>query len=426
VDLSVNSVVGGFLTCKESNYVVSTLFGFISLGIILNMFMNYKAIGGGVIVYRGIFFLGIVASAAILYYLKRIKLTTVLIVIVYTILIGYICILPLLLKLQGFSFYSYFLELQFLTLIFGLLLAVGVKPYHDLIIGAYNLVIATICLLFIKEFKVETYLFYSGIVAFKGIISYVIFVNVVALRIKMKSKSETIIDQNKQLLELTNFRKDIIKVIAHDLRNPIQQISSLLDLLAYSKTDSERDEIMGFVNKSVGNAYDMLEELLKWAMQNDSALKDFVKINLEEVITNLENQLKEQLIQKKLTIVQRNSAGANILYSKNVIESVTRNLLINAIKYSPIKNEILVSCEVHKTHFTLTVFNTAKNVKVENIEKFNAGKSQLKSAKGTANELGSGNGLFVCRQMLNKNNGELTLEVVENGVLATVTINTIL
>jgi len=361
-------------------------------------------------------------SMAVFYYLKWVKLKTALIVIVYTILFGFVLILSLLLKDVEFSYYSYYLELQFLTLIFGLLLAVIVKPYHDLIIGSYNLLVSLICVILIEEFKVGTFLFYAGIVAFKSLISYLVFENVVELRVKTENDNLVISEQNSQLLELTNFRKNIIKVIAHDLRNPIHQISSLLDILAHSNTEKERAEIMSYVNASVSNAYELLEGLLKWVMKSDTSLNDFSVINVNTVIDEIENQLKMQLNKKELELVKIIKADAQVLYSKNIFETVVRNLLVNAIKFSSSNNDITVYFEDNATTFSIKVFNKTVNLSTDNIEKFNKGVTKLASVDGTAKEKGTGNGLTVCREMLKKNSGTLSLKVENEGVSATIKV----
>jgi len=236
----------------------------------------------------------------------------------------------------------------------------------------------------------------------------------------MKTHNETILRQNAQLLELTNFRKDIIQIIAHDLRSPIHQLSSLLKIVKQSKTEEERNEIMAFVDDSVNNANSMLENLLKWAMQNSSSLKEFTMMNVKNLFLSLEGQLSKQIKEKNLTIEKRIKPDAEIYYSKNVIESVIRNLLVNAVKFSPSNNTIIVYFENRDTNFSLKLFNKTEATELENIRQFNTVNQPMKSTNGTANEIGSGNGLFVCRQMLEKNNGQLTLAAENDGVMATV------
>lgn len=409
-----------YFTFKNIRYLSSLLFGAITLGIIMNIFMGLRAFGFGITVYRDLLYLLVVAIMALLYYFKDIKLTTALTVIAYFIITCYTFILPFLFELRSFNFYAYFLEIQFLVMLFGLILTIGVKPYHDLILGAYNLVFATICVFVVQEFQIETYLFYVSIVSAKCIICFVVFEQVFKLRRKMKTHHETIRRQNAELLELTNFRKDIIRIIAHDLRNPIHQIASLLDVIDYSDTQKERGQIMGYLNKAVSNAYTLLENLLKWAMQNNEVLKEFTMMNVNELILSVENQLAEQISLKKLNVNKMIGSSEEIFYSKNVIESVTRNLLVNAVKFSPAKSDINVSFENKDTNFSLKFFNKTEKTQIENIKQFNVGKRPLKSTNGTSKELGSGNGLFVCGQMLEKNNGALSLKIEDGGVLATV------
>ena len=415
-----------YFSFKRIKHLSSLLFGSISLGIIMNAFMSYRTFGTGLLVYCNLLYLVVVAILALLYYLNKLKLTTALSFIAYFILTGHGLILPFLFKIEGFSFYSYFLEIQFLVMLFGLILTIGVRPYHDLILGGINLIFSTICLFFVQEFQIENYLFYVSIVTAKCLVCYVIFENVFKLRRRSKTHHETIVKQNAELLELTNFRKDIIRIIAHDLRNPIHQISSLLDVVDSSNSKEERKELMSYLNKAVGNAYEMLENLLKWAMQNDDDLKEFSMMNVNDLVETVENQLSEQILRKKLKIKKIIGSNEEIFYSKNVIESVTRNLMVNAVKFSPEENDISIYFENRDTNFILKVFNKTRDTEIENIQKFNGGKKPLKSTNGTANEQGSGSGLLVCREMLEKNNGKLSLETENDGVLATVFVNKVL
>lgn len=144
-----------YFSFKKIRYLSSLLFSSISLGIIMNAFMSYRTFGMGLLVYRDLLYLVIVAILAMLYFINRIKLTTALSCIAYFILGGYALILPYLFKIEGFIFYSYFLEIQFLVMLFGLILTIGVRPYHDLVLGVVNLIFSTICLVFIQEFQIE-------------------------------------------------------------------------------------------------------------------------------------------------------------------------------------------------------------------------------------------------------------------------------
>lgn len=412
-----------YFSFNNIKYLSGLLLGSILIGVIMNIFMSYRAFGMGIVIYRNFSYLAVIAIVSLLYYLKTIKLSTGMVVIGYFIIACYTLLLPFLFKVDGFNFYLNFLEIEFLVMLFGLILTIGVKPYHDLILGAYNFLFFTICVILVPEFQFETYLFYISIVSAKCIICYVIFEQVFKLRRKMKIHHETIIRQNAELLELTKFRKDIIRIIAHDLRTPIHQIASLLDVVMDTETEKERNEVMAYLNKAVSNAYSMLENLLKWAMQNNEGLKEFTMINVNDLIQSVEYQLSDQIRNKNLRIKKRIAYEEEIFYSKNVIESVARNLLMNAVKFSPSDEEITIHFDNRDTTFSLQFFNKTKAVEMENIQQFNEGKAPLRSTNGTANEIGTGNGLIVCREMLEKNNGKLKLDVKDNGVTATIFIS---
>ncbi len=135
-ELQVDKV---YFTFKKIRYLSSLLFGAILVGIIMNIFMSHSAFGWGIVVYRDFVYLGVTIIMAFLYYMKVIKLTTALVIISYFILTCYTVVLLLIFNSEDFRFYSYFLEIQFLVMLFGLILTIGVRPYHDLILGCLQL-----------------------------------------------------------------------------------------------------------------------------------------------------------------------------------------------------------------------------------------------------------------------------------------------
>ena len=254
-----------------------------------------------------------------------------------------------------------------------------------------------------------------------GAVSFFIFNRVIRLQNELQEQHQVVSVQNEELMELTTFRKDIMKIIAHDLRTPIHQISMLTTITRNSKSKSDRNEYLGLLQQSVDKTYGMLDNLLNWAMQNDETLKSYMDINLYQLVEEIRNQYSQNLSDKNLSLVNGVDKDFNLFYSKEVFQTVIRNLLTNAIKFSPQNQRILVDNMESENHFSLRVHNMAEQVDEEKLGKINSGQI-VTSALGTKQEKGSGKGLFICKRMLKKNNGGLKLSKDSKGVTAEIQI----
>ncbi|MEO0902739.1 MAG: ATP-binding protein, partial [Bacteroidota bacterium] len=140
-----------------------------------------------------------------------------------------------------------------------------------------------------------------------------------------------------------------------------------------------------------------------------------------ELVEGIRNQYSQNLSDKNLSLVNGVDKDFNLFYSKEVFQTVIRNLLTNAIKFSPQNQRILVDNMESENHFSLRVHNMAEEVDEEKLGKINSGQI-VTSALGTKQEKGSGKGLFICKRMLKKNNGGLKLSKDSKGVTAEIRI----
>lgn len=212
-----------------------------------------------------------------------------------------------------------------------------------------------------------------------------------------------------------------MKIIAHDLKTPIHQISMLTTIIRKSNSTKDRNNYLGLLQQSIDKTYGMLDNLLNWSMQNDETLKSYMDINLHELIEEIRQQYGQDLIEKKLKLINGVDTKFNLFYSKEVFQTVIRNLVTNAIKFSPENQRILVDNIENDSHFGLRVHNFAEAVDEKKLSKINSGE-MVTSALGTKKEKGSGKGLFICKRMLKNNNAALKLSKKNKGILAEIQI----
>ena len=212
-----------------------------------------------------------------------------------------------------------------------------------------------------------------------------------------------------------------MKIIAHDLKTPIHQISMLTTVIRNSKSSEDRNTYLELLQQSIDKTYGMLDNLLNWSMQNDDALKSYMDVNVHELVEGIRAQYEQNLSGKNLKLVNEVATDFNLFYSREVFQTVIRNLLTNAIKFSPPDREILIDNFEDENQFNLRVHNAAVDIDESKFSKINSGQ-MVTSSPGTRKESGSGKGLFICKRMLKNNNASLRLSKTSKGVMAEIRI----
>ncbi|MFZ4457251.1 MAG: hybrid sensor histidine kinase/response regulator [Bacteroidales bacterium] len=219
--------------------------------------------------------------------------------------------------------------------------------------------------------------------------------------------------QSKMLEELNSTKDKFFSIIAHDLRNPFSVLLGMSDLLLsnYESYDDEtRLELISIQNETTKQTFKLLENLLEWAKIQRSAF-DFVRqeINLNETIDQCVSHHKEISKQKEITINHELSGPVRLFADSNMVQTVLRNLLMNAIKFSNKGGEITISAAEQEHSFEITVKDNGVGISPENIQKLFKIENSI-TTKGTANEKGTGLGLMLCKEFVEKHGGKIWVE----------------
>lgn len=223
---------------------------------------------------------------------------------------------------------------------------------------------------------------------------------------------------NLKLRELNNSKDKFFSIIAHDLRGPLGGLQQIGELLWLNNiTDEKREKLTKTLYKNSKNTFSLLDNLLKWANANSGLIVyEPSKLNLNEIILNNIRLFKPQVKLKNLKLNSNINSDIFVYADSDMIDTVIRNLISNAIKFTSAYGEIEVNLKkVDKTNNTCTIviidngigFDKDIQQKVFEID------STL-STLGTNNEKGTGLGLKLCKEFLTINKGTIWIENNEN------------
>lgn len=214
-----------------------------------------------------------------------------------------------------------------------------------------------------------------------------------------------------QLLEEDNRTKDkLLSIISHDLRNPITNTQTILSLINKGAlTEEESKTLLEQLETQYINTTGLLDNLLGW-LKSQITGKELEKsdINVYELMNGMHLEQKIALMRKRIKFINNTSSDANIMAEKEMIKIIFRNLITNAIKFTPLDGRIEISFTQDDTHSYVRIKDSGIGMSEEILQKVNAQKYFTRT--GTLQEKGSGFGLILCRDLLQKQGGVLLIE----------------
>jgi signal transduction histidine kinase len=224
------------------------------------------------------------------------------------------------------------------------------------------------------------------------------------------------IEQSEQELRMLNGAKNkFFSIIAHDLKNPFHTVmgySYLLNIDYDRFSEAERRKFAGDIYQSTNNIFRLLQNLLEWSKSQTGRLKFMpVEMEFKRILENSLSVLRALAEQKKIQLTLNCSDDLVIFADPLMIETVLRNLINNAIKFTPENGSIEIVAEQTDNQVTISVNDTGVGISEEDVQNLFRIDSKVKR-KGTNDEDGSGLGLILCREFVDKNNGKLWVESV--------------
>ena len=222
------------------------------------------------------------------------------------------------------------------------------------------------------------------------------------------------IEQSENELKLLNAAKNkFFSIIAHDLKNPFHTVMGYSYLLSNDYDNFSEDERRKFaadIHQSTNNIFRLLQNLLEWSRSQTGRLTfNPREIEFKQVIDNAVSVLLSLAEQKDIAIQLTYDDNLTLFADPQMIETVLRNLINNAIKFTPESGKIEITAMQADGQINLCVKDSGVGISQEDIQNLFRIDSTVKR-KGTNNEDGSGLGLILCKEFVYKNNGHIWVE----------------
>lgn len=229
---------------------------------------------------------------------------------------------------------------------------------------------------------------------------------------KISEQRKEIEQQNLKLKESNSTKDKLFQIIAHDLRSPIVSMESITQLIPYWIEEQDYDSLQRLsktLEVSVHNVLSLIDNLLNWALSQQGKFPytpENIKLdeNIRETIDVYEPIAKI----KKIHLEFRPKKNINVFADRNMLFTVMRNLLNNAVKFTPEYGKIIVGIDSNQQFAKVWVKDSGVGIpedKKEMVFELANG-----NTKGTKGETGKGLGLFFCKEFVNINNGDIFID----------------
>jgi len=220
-------------------------------------------------------------------------------------------------------------------------------------------------------------------------------------------------ESEKQLSELNRDKDRFITILAHDLRNPFNSILGYLELLTKNIRNYDIDKTekyINIVNNSAKKTFNLLEDVLMWARSHSGKLpfepqKLVLKEAYGEVIESIEHQANE----KRIAIDYFEPEKTTLFADLKMLKTILRNLISNAIKFTHTNGQITIFAQNNENQTTISVSDNGVGIE-ENIKNNLWEVLRQYTSTGTAHESGTGLGLVLCKEFVEKHNGKIWVE----------------
>jgi signal transduction histidine kinase len=246
------------------------------------------------------------------------------------------------------------------------------------------------------------------------IIGFILYGRVIKQKEKINQvlleKQNEIQIQNRKLEAINEEKNKLFSILSHDLKTPINSVKELLELEENGLlNEDEQKSVRKLLIKQVSDTDDMLRKLLRWShAQLDGIITNRTPTDLSEIVREQVDQLDYQIVSKNITIDSSLLFETiQVLVDPQQLRIILQNCLQNAIKFSNPNSQIKLWNSVNEVHdfINLHIKDEGIGISEEKMEEISSQVVRVKSTEGTQKEKGTGLGLLLVRQFVEKNHG---------------------
>jgi signal transduction histidine kinase len=232
----------------------------------------------------------------------------------------------------------------------------------------------------------------------------------------IKLQTDTIQEANFELTKINATKDRILSIIGHDLRNPFNVVSGFAELLLddYPNLPPETIEMyLNYILNSSQSGNTLLGNLLQWSrVQVGGIIFEPAQLNLLLVAMETSNFLQGAALKKEIIVKLQIDPDLSVEADENMLKTILRNLISNAIKFTHENGIITVHSSLKEDHVEISVSDSGVGIPEEKIPLLFKIETNT-STQGTSNESGSGLGLILCKEFVEKHHGKIWVESKE-------------
>ncbi len=222
---------------------------------------------------------------------------------------------------------------------------------------------------------------------------------------------------NSELIEINASKDKFFSIISHDLRSPLGGLMQILEILDESHDTMEDEEKITIIKEAANSSklvFALMENLLEWSrIQSGKLPYEPEQIEILPMLSELESLYNQNLKNKQITLKINIEPGMSAFADIKMTNTILRNLISNAIKFTNTNGFIFVSSESNENFVIIKVKDTGVGIDEEYSNKLFKPDSSY-STEGTAHEKGTGLGLVLCKELVEKQGGEIRVESKKN------------
>ncbi len=228
-----------------------------------------------------------------------------------------------------------------------------------------------------------------------------------------RQQEKELMEAHRKLKQLNETKDKFFSIIAHDLKSPFTSLMGFSKLLVTeieNKNFNNVAEYAQIIHDVTTQTLTLLNNLLEWSLtQTGMVTFDPEKINIAELSNKLINYFNNLAQSKKITISFTIDSDIELFADENMLTTIIRNLVSNALKYTSKGGVITISATVDNNETKFSIMDTGIGINSEDLEKLFKIEDTI-STLGTNNEKGTGLGLILCKNFIERHNGKIWVE----------------